>query len=115
MGAQRVRRGHRAGSDRRLVERHPDPRAQPVVTAALPGQPAAADWLLMRVSPRLAGHLAIAVHDYRKRCAATGAPAPLTEIEQLFQALRRVNRGQAGSPIDQAAETADAAPVTPRL
>ncbi|WP_448611840.1 helix-turn-helix domain-containing protein [Geodermatophilus sp. URMC 60] len=69
----------------------------------------------MQVSPRLAGHLAIAVHDYRKRCAVTGTPAPLTQLDQLFQTLRWVNQGQPGSPIDPAPNVADAAPVAPRM
>ncbi len=85
------------------------------MTVPAPGHPRDLGLLLMRVSPRLAGHLAIAVHDYRKRCAATGTPAPLTDLDELFEALRRVNQGQPGSPIDSAVDGADAAPVTPRL
>jgi excisionase family DNA binding protein len=69
----------------------------------------------MQLSPRFAGHLAVAVHDYRKRCVVTGTPAPLAQLDQLFHTLRWVNQGQPGSSIDSAPALSDAAPVAPRL
>ena len=86
-----------------------------MVTPPGPGHGPDAGLLVMQLSPRLAGHLAMAVHDYRKRCVVTGTPAPLAQLDQLFQTLRWVNKGQSGSPIDPAPDVADAAPVAPRV